>query len=367
VFFTHFIGRGIGEAVVAFMAALVVSVCATFAVRRIARKLRIVDMPSVERKRHERPVALLGGLGLFVSFWLVIGAFLWLHPDLVLGKVTLVQLASVFLATCGIIALGIADEIRDLRPRTRFIATLFIAFAPLLGGIGLDGITNPFGGTIGLDRPQIYIPVVNTLLMIGDAVIFFWLLGMMYTTKLLDGLDGLATGIAAIGGIMIFLLTRTPKFFQPDVGLLAAVFVGVCLGFLFFNFKPASIFLGESGSLLLGFILGILAVISGGKIATALLVMAVPILDVARVMIVRLLRKQKLSQGDREHLHYRLLDLGFSERSAVLLLYGVAFLFGASTLFLPSTGKIIVLGFLLVFMVALSVYLHRRTTAVRAP
>lgn len=359
--FKHFIHEGILEFIGAFVGALVISCIITYLVRNLAMKLGFIDRPDSIRKRHDRPVALLGGVALFCSFWAVVAYFIFFHPALIVGKVTVQQLISVFLATAGLLILGIADEKYDISPRFRFFVTIVIALLPILGGIGLDGITNPWGGTIGLDRPAIFIPIFNTVLILGDLLVFCWLLGMMYTTKLLDGLDGLATGVTAIGSIIIFLLTRTPKFFQPDVGLLAIIFAGVCLGFLVFNFKPASIFLGESGSLFLGFILGILAVISGGKIATTLLVMAIPILDVVRVMVVRILRHQKISQGDREHLHYRLLEFGLSERMVVVVLYAVAFLFGVSTLLLESTGKIVALGVLFFTMLALSIIFYRRS------
>lgn len=361
--FKHFFREGGLEFIGAFLAALGYSFLATYGVRKLAFHFDFIDRPDAGRKRHLHPVALLGGVALFISFWLVVGFFVAVHPALVFGKVTPEQLGSVFLATFLLLILGIADEKYDLSPRKRFVATLAIAAIPILGGIGLDGITNPWGGTIGLDRPELTIPFLNTVLVLGDILVFFWLLGMMYTTKLLDGLDGLATGVTAIGSVMIFLLTRTPKFFQPDVGLLAIIFAGACLGFLVFNFKPASIFLGESGSLFLGFILGILAVISGGKIATTLLVMAVPVLDVLRVMVVRMLRGQKVSQGDREHLHYRLLEFGLSERTVVVVLYTVAFLFGISTLLLQSTGKIVALAVLFLAMILMSIIFYRRSSS----
>ena len=133
---------------------------------------------------------------------------------------------------------------------------------------------------------------------------------------------------------------------------MALVLAGTCLGFLLFNFHPAKIFLGESGSLFVGFMLGVLAVVGGGKLATALLVMAVPILDLARVMYVRHKRGQAIMQGDREHLHFKLLDRGWSERNVVILYYVVAAAFGTTTLFLQSYQKLLALGFLAIAMIA---------------
>ena len=212
----------------------------------------------------------------------------------------------------------------------------------------LTKLTNPLGGYIELGQ------------LAAGGIIFCWLMGTTYTIKILDGLDGLATGIVAIGAFIIFLLASITKFYQPNVSLIALVFLGACLGFLVFNFHPAKVFLGESGSMFLGFMIGVLAIIGGGKLATALLVMAIPIFDLARVMYVRLRKHQPLSTGDREHLHFRLVDSGISQRKAVLLLYALALMFGLATLFLQSLQKFYALLALLFIMAIVSHVLGRK-------
>jgi UDP-N-acetylmuramyl pentapeptide phosphotransferase/UDP-N-acetylglucosamine-1-phosphate transferase len=197
----------------------------------------------------------------------------------------------------------------------------------------------------GLSRIVFYFTVFS------DLLIFFWLLGMMYTTKLLDGVDGLVSGISGIGGIIIFLFTMTTKYYQPDIGLASLVFAGACLGFLILNWHPAKIFLGEGGSLLLGYLLGILAIISGGKIAIALLIMGIPILDACWTIIRRIIvGKNPFYHADKKHLHFRFLDLGLSQKQTVLTYYFLAFIFGISALFLQSKGKIIALSGLILIM-----------------
>ncbi|NQV11926.1 undecaprenyl/decaprenyl-phosphate alpha-N-acetylglucosaminyl 1-phosphate transferase, partial [Candidatus Uhrbacteria bacterium] len=166
---------------------------------------------------------------------------------------------------------------------------------------------------------------------------------MMYTTKLLDGLDGLATSIGSVGALVVLLLASTTAYFQPDIIVFAAIVLGAFLGFLAWNMHPAKIFLGEGGALLVGFVLGSLAVLSGGKVATLLLVMGVPILDVAWVMYRRYKTGKKVIGGDRLHLHHRLYDLGLTQRDVVFLYTFLAIVFGASTLFLPSIAKLIAL------------------------
>jgi len=181
----------------------------------------------------------------------------------------------------------------------------------------------------------------------------------MYTTKLLDGLDGLVSGLGAIGAFIIFLFTITTKYYQPDIGLAALILAGACLGFLVFNWHPAKIFLGEGGSLLVGFLLGVLAIISGGKIAIALLVMGLPILDVAWTIVRRLADgKNPFRFADRLHLHHRLYDLGLGQRRTVLIYYLISTVFGLSALFLQSQGKMLALAVLLMIMLGLVISLR---------
>jgi len=158
-------------------------------------------------------------------------------------------------------------------------------------------------------------------------------------------------GAGAIGGLMIFFLSLTPKFYQPDLALVALILVGALLGFLVFNFPPARLFLGEGGSLLVGFLLGFLAVVSGSKIATALLVMGVPAADLLIVIGARLVSGKSPFVADTRHLHHRLLGLGLSPRQILLALYLLAAFFGVLTLFLQSREKFTAL--LILFSLAL--------------
>jgi len=333
-----------------FLLAIGVTAILTFVIRKIALYFGVVDTPDGKRKLHGRAIPLLGGLAIFIGFWSIVFYNIYIGKFFVLDRYVN-QLWGAFWGSLLIMIVGIIDDKRSLSVWVRFLVSILVIMLVIISGLGLEKITNPFGGIINLHSLKITFPVMVTL---GQVIVFLWLLGMMYTTKVLDGLDGLATGIAAIGGIMIFFLTQTKKFYQPEVGFLALVFAGVCIGFLFFNFHPAKIFLGETGSLFIGFILGILAVISGGKIATTLLVMAVPIVDLLRVLYLRATQHKKIFQGDREHLHFRLVDSGFKEQTAVLFLYILAFVFGLTTFFLQSKFKLVVLLFLGVGMVFLS-------------
>ena len=315
-------------------------------VRKIALKLNIVDRPDEGRHLHEKPTPLLGGAAIFLSFWAVV-LFLIFNPVYGMEKIT-DQLFAALISGTIIMLIGIADDLRPLSAKLRLMFVVAAIFICAIYFPWLTKITNPFGG---------YIELTQT---VGGILVFFWLMGTTYTVKILDGLDGLATGVVAIGAFIILLLTSFTKFYQPNVALVAAIFLAACLGFLVFNFYPAKIFLGESGSMFIGFMLGVLAIIGGGKLATALLVMAIPILDIIRVVYKRLRRGQPIFKGDREHLHFRLVDSGFSHRRAVLFLYFLAFLFGVTTLFLQSIQKLYALLALVVLMAIISHYVGRK-------
>ena len=335
-----------------FVLAILVSMSATFLVRKLALKCHAVDIPDGKRKKHREAVPLWGGLALFVSFWLTVLICILIGKPYTL-QVYFSKLWGIFFGSLLLVAVGLVDDKRPLSVYVRFLAAIAAILISIWGGIGLNKITHPGGGIIDLTIYRV------GMIALGQIIVFFWLLVTMFTTKILDGLDGLSSGISLIGGLMIFLLAETKKYYQPDIALVALIFAGVCLGFLFFNFHPAKIFLGEGGSLFVGFMLGILAVISGGKIATTLLVVAIPMLDLVRVIWVRHKTKHPIFEGDREHLHFRLLDYGFSEKKTVLFLYAVAIAFGLTTFFLQSKFKLITLLGLALAMVLVGVWLQQ--------
>ncbi|MDD4477145.1 MAG: MraY family glycosyltransferase [Patescibacteria group bacterium] len=337
-----------------FFIAIILSIIFTFAARRLALFLNIVDTPDDERKKHGRPVPLLGGIAIFSVFWVMIG-YIFCFTNLFGRNLSVDKLFWVFIGSLILMAVGYFDDKYSLPVLPRLALSAFAVFIVIAGGVGLEKITNPFGGIFYLD----FIRLGNWLVF-ADIIVFFWILGMIYTVKILDGLDGLATGITAIGALMIYFIANGERWHQPDVALLALIFAGACLGFLIFNFYPAKIFLGEGGGLFLGFILGVLSVIAGGKIATALLVMAIPIFDLARVVYLRFRRGKPVGRGDREHLHFRLLDLGFGHRKTVVALYAFAFVFGTTTLFFQSAQKLFALIFLGLLMLVFGIWIEKK-------
>ena len=335
-----------------FIITLLLSAGLTFLVMKLAKKLNITDKPDIERKIHILETPLLGGLAIFAAFFIIL---YFVHDKLSTGNLEPRHWLGFFIGACFLMLGGWLDDKYNLKPIQQIIWPLLAIASVIGGGVEIVKITNPLGGFIYLGA-------------FSAVLIALWLLGMMYTTKLLDGLDGLVTGMTAIGSFVIFLFTMTTKYYQPDIGLAALILAASACGFLFFNWHPAKIFLGEGGSLFLGFSLGVLAVISGGKIAVALLVMGLPILDVAWTILRRLAEgKNPFRFADRKHLHFRLLNMGLSVRKSVLFFYAISVIFGLAALFLQSKGKILALAGLLIIMISVVIffaYLDRKNKVV---
>jgi UDP-GlcNAc:undecaprenyl-phosphate GlcNAc-1-phosphate transferase len=197
----------------------------------------------------------------------------------------------------------------------------------MVGLIFIEYVNNPLSSD---PNARIVFPVWLTI-----GVTFFWMMGMMQTVNWLDGLDGLAAGVTAIAAIVLFIhsgFRLDPP--QQSVSLLPLALAGACLGFLPFNFAPARVFMG-GGAYTLGFALGALAIIGGAKVATVLLVMGIPILDVAFLIVWRRLSGRRPDAGDRHHLHFRLHDMGLSQKTVVLGYYAFSAAFGALALIVP--------------------------------
>lgn len=334
-------------AVFAFLIALII----TPIVRHFAVQVNAVDVPRPPRNLHSHTVAKLGGLAVFISTTVAILLYVYsggVDPLIVPFKFVWAMLLGGAVLMIG----GFLDDKYDLPPYLLIIfptlASLIVVFSGI--GIGIKEISNPFGAPLNLDF------MVFGLVPASGIFIFLWMMGMMFTTKFLDGLDGLVAGIGLIAGLTLFALSLTEHVNQPITASFAIVLVGALAGYLIYAFNPASIFLGEGGSTFIGFMLGVLSVILGGKIATALLVMGIPILDVAWVILQRLWSRQSPFRGDRLHIHFKLIDLGFTQRQTALLLYALSAGFGFTAVFLQSMGKLVALGIMVGIMVLLVMF-----------
>lgn len=335
-----------------FLLALALSAGLTPLAARLARHLGLMDKPDGARKRHSHPIPLLGGLAPFVALAACILLLLTTSDHLTSGLVTSPQYLGFLIGGLILMIGGYLDDKYRLPPVLSLIAPVLASLVAVVAGVNVSKLTNPFGGFIYLSNLQ------------SDLLVYVWLLLVMYTTKLLDGLDGLSTGVSSVGVGMILLLSLTTAYFQSDVAVFAAVTLGSLLGFLVWNAPPAKVFLGEGGSVFVGYALGILAVISGGKLAIALLAVGIPLLDVAWAVVRRLFKggPSTIARGDRQHLHHRLLDAGWSPRQTWLAYLVVAGIFGGAALFLQSRQKLVALGVLAFLMIVVIIGLARRPT-----
>ncbi|HZT71187.1 MAG TPA: hypothetical protein VFC10_15760 [Terriglobia bacterium] len=283
-------------------AVMAASVSATGSVRAFARRRGIVAMPRTDRW-NRKPTALLGGVGIFVAF----GAGLLALRPRVDGLWPLVG-AAAFL-----FAVGLVDDLRTLRPHVKLV--LQVAAASVLPIAGLVLPWTPYR-------------------ILNDVITLFWMVGITNAVNLLDNMDGLAGGVAALACIfqaLYFLVNM-----QTAAAMVPLLLAAAIAGFLVFNFHPASIFMGDCGSLFLGFMLGGMALLNNwgrsrglaAVLMTPVLIMLVPIADTTLVTITRILRGRPVSQGGKDHVSHRLVAVGLSERRAVLLLYGLTALSG---------------------------------------
>ncbi|PIX62117.1 hypothetical protein CO057_00885 [Candidatus Uhrbacteria bacterium CG_4_9_14_0_2_um_filter_41_50] len=317
----------------------------------IGRRFGFIDEPKSDRKRHRSGTSTLGGAAIYISVALVTIVILWSTNHLTAGEINLLHFVGFLLGGLVLIVGGLIDDKLCLRARHSIMFPITAALIAAGFGIGVSKITNPLGGYFEVGE------------IISFIVTFVWLLGVTYTTKLLDGLDGLAAGVSSVGAFMIALLALSVAYFQPDVALLALVVLGALIGFLVWNTHPASIFLGEGGSTLVGYTIGVLAVIGGSKIATALLVVAIPLFDIIFVLIARYRAGVPLFSGDRRHLHHRLADVGLKPRQIVAVYYVVALLFGLSTLVFESWQKLLALAILFLLSIFSIIWLSQKNSS----
>lgn len=267
-----------------------------------------------------------------------------------LDSYEIIRLIGLLLGGTVIFIFGILDDIFDLSPLPQFVGQFIAAAFAILFQIFIEYFNNPLTGEQTAPWP-FFVTVTISLV---------WLMFMMNTMNWLDGLDGLAGGVAFIGGAMLFINSAfRVEPAQTSVSLLHLALMGVSLGFLFYNFYPARIFMG-GGAPMLGYMLGVLAIIGGAKMATILLVMGLPLMDAVWQILNRLRKGQSPFSGDRGHLHFRLLDKGFSQRQIVLGYYVFCTFFGVLTLVTSSRlFKFIALGALGLLVVGGIVFLAR--------
>lgn len=295
-----------------FFVAVFISLVMTPLVRRLAIKIGALDIPKDDRRVHNKPMPLMGGLAIYIA--VVFATLMFLPIDR--------SLMSIMIGGSIIVCSGIIDDMKGMSPKLKLLFQIIAGGVLVLGDVKVDAITNPFShSNILLELKWFSIPIT-----------LFWVVGITNTLNLIDGLDGLSAGVAMISSISFMLVAG--KFENLDVTVLSGIVAGACLGFLPYNFNPAKIFMGDTGALFLGFMLaaisieGVMKSVATIAIIVPILILGVPIFDTTFAIFRRLLSGQSIVSADKGHLHHRLLNMGFSQRQTVLILYGISAIFG---------------------------------------
>lgn len=333
----------------------------TFSVKAIAERLGIFDEPG-PRKIHVKAIPRLGGLAIVLAFFIGVIGYSLATSRLDFGGAKFLifdqQLIGVLLGAFVLLIVGVLDDIKGLAPIFKLFWHIVAASLVVIFGMSISYIRLPAGLHLELTNWVIPFSILGNhfnFVVWADLLTVFWIVLMINTVNFLDGLDGLAGGISVIAAIVIFFLSLSLG--QNAAALLSLIFAGSVLGFLPWNFNPAKIFMGDSGSMFLGFILGVLSVISGGKVATAFLVLGIPVMDVIWVALRRITSGHSPFQADKFHLHHRLLAIGLTQRQAVLTLYLISAIFGIIAIFSQTAGKVQAIIWLLIVMGALAILL----------
>ncbi len=328
----------------------------SYGVLKLFPKLGLMDRPEKYGLKRA-PIPYPAGVALFLSF--LISSFLFLPLT---ESVQAVLIGATLLAGVSFI-----DDRKDISPYFRLIIQVLAGFILVLGGIGMTVLSDPFGGHLALD--QIQIPIVLgqwtfTFTLLADLLTILWVGVMVNAFNWIDGVPGMTTSIAAVTSFILLLLSMRPDFHYVDQTLailLSSIILGMSLAFLIFDFPPPKFIIGDTGSMLLGFLLAATALISGGKIATTLLVLGFPILDFLWVIGRRLWKGHSPFKGDLWHFHHRFLKAGYTERQVVLFFVFSAILFGVIALGLQTFGKLWALVGIFLFMLGLVFFLYSKT------
>ena len=306
----------------AFLVAAVLSFISTPYVKWVADKVGAVDVPKDKRRMHTIPIPRLGGLAIFFGF---------LMSTLIFAPIN-IELRGILIGALIIVLVGVADDISPMKARVKLMWQIVAAIFPVIYGVRMEMITNFFG---------------DGFIVFGNwsyLITILWIVGVTNAVNLIDGLDGLAVGVSSIASFSLFVIALLSADF--GVALLAATLFGACIGFLPFNFNPAKIFMGDTGALFLGYILATMSVEGLFKFYTIIsfavpfLILALPIFDTGFAIVRRVMKGKSPMAPDRGHLHHKMIDMGFSQKQTVVILYAVSAILGMSAVIITGDGII---------------------------
>lgn len=322
------------ELVIAFFISAITTLLITPFVKKIAFILEAVDKPDNKRKYHTGIKASMGGLAIFVgaSF-----GFFYLQPEHI-------HMTAMIIGALIMLVTGMIDDIYDLKPSYKLIGQITAAIVVVSSGLVIDKLTVPFFGTVYLEEAGYFISIV-------------WIIGVSNAINLIDGLDGLAAGVSAIG--LSSLLVIGLMDYRLVVVYLTIILIGSCVGFLYHNFHPAKIFMGDTGALFLGYSIAVISMeglfknVALFSFIIPIIVIAIPVLDTVMAIIRRLIKRQSIATPDKKHIHYQLMEMGYSHKTTVLIIYGFSALFGILAITFNSATMLTSLVVLVVAIIAI--------------
>ncbi len=323
--------------VLAVVVAAVLSFAATPLVKKLAVLVGAMDVPKDERRMHKVPIPRLGGLAIFIAF--VVSVLLFAEIDR--------QLMGILIGALIIVILGVLDDIYALKALPKFIVQILAAVVVVSFGCRIQFISNPV-----LTSSATYLRLPSILSVI---VTVLWIVGITNAVNFIDGLDGLAVGVSGISAATMLVVAILVA--EQNVAVIMAALFGACLGFIPYNFNPAKIFMGDTGSTFLGFILATMSIQGLFKLyaiisfAVPFLILGIPIFDICFAIIRRVAKGQNPMAADRGHVHHRLIDMGFNQKQAVMITYLLTALLGLAAVVLTSSGAgraLILLGSIII-------------------
>ncbi len=331
-----------------FITAFILTVFLIIPAIWFSRKIKWENRKS-GRHIHRKNISRVGGL----VMGLVFNAVIFVNRDLYLSG----EIYGFVLANIIVLIVGLWDDIREVFWKIQFFSQIAVAVLIFVIGIRIYYITNPLtGGIINLD---------SGLGVIFSAIlVIIWIVMVMNAVNWADGIDGLSSGIALITAGAIFFLSLRPEVNQPAIAIISSILAGTIMGFLIFNFYPSKILAGTSGSMFMGFSLAVLAIFSGTKIATALLVLVIPIIDFLWVIGERIRNHKSIFKPDKNHLHYKLMELGWSQRKIVISYWAITAVIAIIALKTRYVGKSITLIVTATVMISALIFINKKISAV---
>ena len=325
---------------IAFLLTTVFSVVLIFFGKKIKWNMR-------NSLRHTKKgnVLRVGGVAMILAFNLA----LLLDKNLIIEK----GLGGIMLASGAILIFGFLDDLRELSWKKQLAFQILLAFFVAFMGVRIYYFANPFG-----------MGMVNLGLFASYGMVIFWIVLVMNALNWLDGIDGLSGGVTLIGALTIFFLSLKPEVYQPPMAIISLVLAGASLGFLVFNFYPSKIIAGTTGSMFMGFLLAVLAIFAGTKIATAILILALPLIDFLWVIGERIKNKNSIFNPDQNHLHYKLLELGWSQKKVNACFYLITLFFAIIALNTRALGKFLTLIIFSLVAIIFLVWVNKKTKAI---